>query len=97
MLDKWTDKVNGYGVYFRFILPVAIALLGWSLNANINTVKEDIVEIHQAQIEVAKDLLSYQAKMEVYNTNHLEHHRISEITIAERLACIETELKRLKK
>ena len=108
MLEKWADKVkdgsneiankvNGYGVYFRFILPIAITLLGWSLNANINTVKEDILEIHQAQIQVAKDLLSYQQKTDTYNTNHLEHHRLMEITISERLACIETELKRLRK
>jgi hypothetical protein len=95
-MNNWVDKVNGYGVLFRFVLPILVSLLGWSLNMNINNIRNDITNMQHNQEQVSRELVIYQAKMEDYNNNHLEHHRQSEVNMAERLACIETELKRLK-
>ncbi len=95
-MKNWTDKVNGYGVYFRFILPVMVTILGWSLNGNINTLKESIKDIKKNQIEVKEELISYQSETRAYNSNHLEHHRINEIAIATKLSHIETILSERK-
>jgi hypothetical protein len=95
-LKDWADKVNGFGVLLRFIFPVMLGLLAWSLKTNLNDLNHTISRIEQNQEQVKRDLEVYQEKSDTYNMNHLEHHRISELLIAERLACIETELKRLR-
>jgi len=98
MLKNWADKikdssnelvnrVNGYGVLLRFVLPILVGLLGWSLNMNINNLKD-------TQVEFKKDLNIFKNEMTAYNTNHLVHHSDLEKTLEGRLACIETLLRK---
>lgn len=45
-MKNWTaDKVNGYGVYFRFILPIMVGIIGWFTIALINDIKGDVKEL----------------------------------------------------
>lgn len=87
---SWVDKVNGYGVMLRFILPIFVAVLGGSLNMNINSLKTKIADIKKKQTEVKAELIRYQSETRSYNTNHLETHRKNEIEMAGRLSRIET-------
>ncbi len=73
------DKINGYGLLLRFITPILITLGLWIMS----DMKTEIREIRQTAKELSASTI-------VYNTNHLSHHNIFEKEICERLASIET-------
>lgn len=77
------DKLNGWGTVFRFITPVLITITLWILGDMRNQLRDVRNE--------AKDLAITTV---VYNTNHLEHHRVFEINMCERIASIETILRK---
>jgi len=79
------DTINGWGSAFRFITPILLALVIFILTG----MRDEIKDIRQT----AKDLIVTTSS---YNNNHLEHHRIFEIAICERLATIEAILKNKK-
>ena len=82
MLKDWTDKVNGYGVLFRFITPllgILMTIIGTLALSQLNDIKE-------SQRQVRKDLITYQVETRTYNTNHLAHHALQENRIAEVLS-----------
>jgi len=62
------DKINGYGVLFRFITPILIALILFILTQIVGNIND----------------------LKVLFNNHLEHHRVIEVSFAERFAHIET-------
>ena len=45
MLTKWVDKVNGYGVLFRFILPFLLALVGTLIMGRLNDIQASQKEL----------------------------------------------------
>mgnify|MGYP001482830184 CR=1 FL=1 len=76
------DAINGWGTVFRFITPILITISLWILGDMRN-------QLRDVQNE-AKNLVTTTV---VYNTNHLEHHRVFEINICERMSSIESILK----
>jgi hypothetical protein len=82
-MKSWVDKVNGYGVLLRFIMPIMVGAIGWLTISLIMDIKGDIGEIKADARGVAIGM-----------ANHLEHHRVLEISLAERLTSIEMILKR---
>ena len=73
------DKINGYGAILRFITPVLITIMLFilgSLKGDIKDVKTDV----RNELKVVN----------VNFTNHLEHHKTLEVTLGERLKCLET-------
>ena len=80
-MDK--DKINGYGAVLRFITPILIVAIGWLMTHLITDIKDDLKEIKSETKTVITGM-----------TNHLEHHRILEVSLAERLAAIETMLRK---
>jgi hypothetical protein len=78
------DTINGWGSVFRFVTPVMITIVLFILAG----LKDEIKEVRNLAKELAKETM-------IYNTNHLSHHTKMEISFSERLAIIETEIKRL--
>ncbi len=89
MNNHTINKINSYGILFRFITPVLLAVIGTLILGNLS-------DIHKEQIKVRLDLLNYQEETRTYNINHLEHHRLSEVLIESRLTKIETLLQEMK-
>jgi len=83
MLKNWVDKVNGYGVLFRFVTPILLTIIGTLILGNLNHIKEE-------QSSIRCDLATFQKETQRYNTNHLEHHRTTEIIFEGRLSKIES-------
>lgn len=82
MLKSWVDKVNGYGVLFRFITPaigVLMTIISTLILSNLSGIRQDLKDLN----------MSF--------TNHLSDHKSIEITLEKRLSCIETEIKNFKK
>ena len=80
------DKINGYGMLFRFITPVMVAVTGFFTVMFINDIKADIKGVKYDLKEI-----------NIGFGNHLEHHRALEIMLGERLRCLEVRLEeRLK-
>ena len=73
---RWVDKVNGYGVLFRFLTPAFLAIIGTLILGNLGSLKEDMKELKNGF------------------ANHLEHHRQTEVVLADKLGRIETLLKK---
>lgn len=81
------DRVNGYGVLFRFVTPILITMLGALTLMLISDIKSELGHI-KSDARIAA----------VGMVNHLEHHRVLEVNLADRLSSIETMLdKRLKR
>jgi hypothetical protein len=81
--QKTKDSINGWGPILRFITPILLALVMFILNG----LKDEIKDIR----ETVKDLT---VSSLVYNTNHLTHHASIERKICERLATIESLIKK---
>ena len=79
-MDK--NKINGFGTLFRFITPILITITLWLLGDLSNQLRD-----------VRSDAKEVAATLVAYSTNHLEHHRIFEISMCERIASIETILR----
>ena len=80
------DKINGYGMLFRFITPVMVAVIGFFTVMLINDIKTDIKGVKYDLKEI-----------NIGFTNHLSHHRQLEVMLGERLRCLEVRLEeRLK-
>jgi len=86
-MKNWADRVNGYGVLFRFLTPALLAIVGTLILNNLNLIKE---EENKTRLE----LTAFQKESRDYNNNHLEHHRLNELKIEQRLTKIETLLKK---
>lgn len=91
-MKDWTDRVNGYGVYLRFLLPLFVAVSSWLIINLIGDIKVELREIKTDAKIAATGMV-----------NHLEHHRQLEIDIVkerskicERLSSIETFIKKGK-
>lgn len=85
MNKAWHDSLNGYGVLFRFITPIMVGIIGWFTVSLIVDIKQEIGEIKIDAKNVAVGM-----------TNHLEHHRILEINLAERLTAIEVLMRKTR-
>lgn len=97
MLDNWVDKskegsngftnkVNGYGVLFRFITPILtflMTIIGTLALTALNDIKHDMDKACLDRKEI-----------KVYFDNHLKHHTSFEVSIEKRLSKIETILER---
>jgi hypothetical protein len=79
------ETINGWGSVFRFITPVLVTISIFVLAG----LKDEIKDVRNMAKELAKETA-------IYHTNHLSHHTKMEIAFCERLAIIETEIKRLK-
>jgi hypothetical protein len=86
MSTQINDKLNGFGIWLRFFTPILLTIVLFILNG----LKDEIKDVRNMAKELAKETA-------IYHTNHLSHHTKMEISFSERLAVIETELKRLKK
>ena len=87
MLKDWTDKVNGYGVLFRFITPLLaflMTIIGTLALNNLSEIKRDMDKACLDRKEIR-----------VYFDNHLAHHANFETAIEGRLSRIETKIERL--
>lgn len=73
------DMINGYGSIFRIVTPILITIALFILGS----MKGDIRDVKNELKEV-----------KVGFNNHLEHHRIIEVSYGERLKCIEGMLER---
>ena len=84
------DVINGWGSVFRFVTPILITITLFTLNAlreDIKTTKQTLrIDITQARTERKEN----DYKIDKLFTNHLEHHRLLEIALCERLGRIET-------
>lgn len=90
MLKEWSDRVNGYGVLFRFITPL-LALLMTVIGT---LVLNDLSDIKSEQVKVREELQCSQKDIKTYNENHLWHHAQFELAIEKRLSRIETILEK---
>ena len=77
------DTINGWGQVFRVVTPILLTIALWMMT----DVKSDIKEIRATARELA-------AATTIYNTNHLAHHARFETNISERMASIETLLRK---
>lgn len=77
------DKINGWGMLFRFVTPMLLTMALWYLGDLRNQIRDTRSDAK----EVATTLITYSA-------NHLEHHRVFEVSMCERMATIETLLKK---
>jgi hypothetical protein len=85
MSTQINDKLNGFGIWLRFITPILLTILLFILNG----LKDEIKDVRNMAKELAKETA-------IYHTNHLSHHTKMEISFCERLVALETELKRLR-
>ena len=76
------DKINGWGQIFRFVTPVLITIALWILGDMRNQIRD-----------VREDAKLVAVETKVYSLNHLEHHRVFEISLCERITSIETILR----
>ena len=83
MNNHTINKINSYGILFRFITPALLAIIGTLILGNLS-------DIRREQIKVRLDLISYQEESRTYNINHLVHHNSIEVSICERLSSIES-------
>ena len=72
------DKINGWGSVFRFITPILVTITIFILSG-IKT------EIKDVKTDTNKRL----DKIDCDFATHFEHHRVFEVTLAERLATLE--------
>ena len=77
------DKINGWGSVLRFITPVLITIMLWILGDMHNQIKD-----------VRDTTRGLELTTVTYNTNHLAHHSVFEISMCERMARIEEILRR---
>ena len=77
------DTIYGWGSVFRFVTPVMLTIVIFILNGLV----ADIKDVRTQAKEISKET-------QLYFTNHLSHHAKIEKDICERLAVIETKLKR---
>lgn len=84
-MKQLADKINGYGVWFRFLTPAMIAVIGWLTIYLINDIKEDIGEIKSDAKIAATGMI-----------NHLEHHRILEIDLSKRYTSFDIRLEHIE-
>jgi hypothetical protein len=95
MFKTWADKVNGYGVLFRFLTPTLIITIGIFIITSLKT------DINQVKMEAQANFDKLQAvaqvnfdKIDIQLSNHLSHHTQFDKEIFERLSVIETKIKR---
>ena len=79
------DRINGWGTLLRFVTPVLLTIALWILGDMRNQIRD----VRDNAKEFAGQVLTYE-------TNHMEHHRVFEISMCERMTAIETEIKRLR-
>ena len=96
MFNNWVDKVNGYGVWFRFILPIMLGLLIWNFNTRANEFERRIEEINVCVKEAMQDRKEIRLIVESYFSNHLTHHASFEKSLEGRLTRIETILEEIR-
>ena len=80
--ESTKDKINGWGTMFRFITPILITIALWILGDMRNQLKDVQLAAKETMVTTI-----------IYNTNHLEHHRIFEVNMCERIASIEAILR----
>lgn len=76
--QKTKDNINGWGSVFRFVTPVLLTITLFILGG-IKT------EIKDVKIDTCKRLDNIVLQF----TNHLEHHRILEVSLAEKFATLQ--------
>ena len=82
--EKFVDKVNGYGVLFRFILPILVTVIAYLGKMAVNGINSKINEV------------GYKLdKLDNHFVNHLSDHKNIEIKLESRLSTIETQLRLL--
>jgi hypothetical protein len=85
MSTQINDKLNGFGIWLRFVTPILLTIVLFILAG----LKDELKDVRNMSKELAKET-------QLYYTNHLSHHTKMEISFSERLVALETELKRLK-
>jgi hypothetical protein len=81
------DKINGYGVVFRFITPLLtflLTIIGTLILGNLTDLRQNVEESKIDRKEIR-----------VYFSNHLNHHADFEVSLERRLTCIETKLEKI--
>ena len=46
MFKSWVDKVNGYGVMFRFLTPALLGIIGTLILSNLTGIRQDLKELN---------------------------------------------------
>jgi hypothetical protein len=77
------DKINGWGSVLRFATPLLVSVGLWIMS----DMKTEIRDIRKTAQDLAVETIKY-------NTNHLAHHSVFETNMCERMASIETILKK---
>lgn len=83
--QKTKDNINGWGSVLRFITPVLLTVTLFILSG----IKAEIKDV---KIDTCKRLDSIVLQF----TNHLEHHRILEVSLAEKFAILQTKFKEVQ-
>jgi hypothetical protein len=72
----WVDKINGYGVLFRFILPTAVIIFGTILSGKLDDIKigQSKLETHFTNhLNHHQDLeIDYEKRLATIETQILE-------------------------
>jgi len=84
--QKTKDKINGWGSIMRFITPILITIMLFILSSIKTEIKDNKIDTCNRFDKID---LQFE-KVNVQFSNHLEHHRVFEIVLAERLSSIET-------
>ncbi len=83
--QRTKDKINGWGSVFRFITPILLTIALFIISG-IKT------EIKDVKTDTCKRLDSIVLQF----TNHLEHHRVLEVGLAEKFAMLQVQLEKVK-
>jgi hypothetical protein len=80
------DRINGWGSVLRFVTPILLTIVLYILSGIKTEIKDNKTDTCNRfdKIDLQFD------KVNLQFTNHLEHHRVFEVVLAERLTTIET-------